>query len=635
MSDYSNILQQYKQAKRIWKYNKESKLLLRKKKDIVAADTETTGLLFHRPSVLHDDHDRIVDNPFPFGLTLVFLHRGQLVLVWGRYGTDLYKACIDVFASDCMKVWHNSKYDLRVCKTNGIEVNGVQLCTLTMSRIYWDRRRSHSLQALSEFTCPGLSDWEVGLKKELTKLKRQWSKKKDEWNPAWVGDPKEYVNYSFLPDEMIGSYSQTDGFMVWQLFQKLSPFMADEYADIFDREMAVTHVVTKIEEAGMGFDVKRGREELEALLPKIKLKRRILDELTPPDFTLGPKKILEALKFLGVKSKQLKAKGKETTTVDVLNQAVRDGVPKRAERFIKVLLDFRAYSKIANTYLKPLTEQAERTGGTVYTTINPTDSRTGRPASRDPNLLNIPNQDVKQRGRENHVRNCFIPRNGKMYKDMKIILPVYDELQIEWNGAIYYFDISQQEFAMFFSYADADDLVKAYLNGADLHQHMADLLGRPDKRKIVKNQNFGVIYGLGIRVMAASQNISIEQAKEEMKIYNNEFPFIREFQKRLEEKLRFYGYVEDYFGRRYHVPMGQAYKAVNAIVQGGCAQAFKQGLLQVDELLGKRYKSERGFCKSIMKAMSEVKETMDVGLKFRVDVKKTVTSWAEKEEIKI
>ena len=634
MSEYQNILEQHQKAIRIWEYNKDSKLLLRRKKEIVCCDTETTGLLFHTPSILHDDHDRIVDSPFPFGLTLAFPHKDRLILVWGRYGSDLYKACQDVFASECMKVWHNSKYDLRICKTNGIEVNGTQLCTLTMSRIYWDRRRSHSLQSLSEFTCPGISDWEVGLKKELTKLRRQWSKRKDEWNPAWTGDPKEYVNYSFLPDKMIGEYSQTDVFMVWQLFQKLSPYMVDEYSDIFDREMAVTHVVTKIEENGMGFDVERGRDELKKLLPKIKLKRRILDELSPPDFTLGSKKILEALKFLGVKRKQLLVKGKETTGVDTLNQAVRDGVPKRAERFIKVLLDFRAYNKIANTYLKPLTEQAERTGGVVYTTINPTDSRTGRPASRDPNLLNVPNSDVKQRGRENHVRDCFVPRDGK---------------------AVYYFDVSQQEMAMFLSYAGATDMLEAYLSGEDLHQHMADLLGRPDKRKIIKNQNFGVIYGLGIRAMAASQNLTIEQAKEEMKIYNKEFPFIRELQLRLEEELRFYGYIQDVFGKRYHVPVGQSYKGVNALVQGSSAQAFKQGLLQTDELYKKKYsdaqiilpvydecvveraiqKDEKQFCKDTMKAMSEIKETMDVGLKFRIDVARTTTSWAEKKKLKI
>ena len=912
MSEYSDILLQHQKAERIWKYDRHSRLLLRKKKEIIGADTETTGLLFHTPSILHDDNDRIVDNPFPFGLTLCFPHKDRLILVWGRYGTDLYKACQDVFASDCMKVWHNSKYDLRVCKTNDIEVNGTQLCTLTMSRIYYDRRKSHSLQALSEFVCPGISDWEDDLKKELTKLRRQWSKKKEEWNHAWKGDNKEYVNYSFLPNKMIGGYSMTDAFMVWQLFQKLSPYMcSEEYADIFDREMAVTHVVTKIEEAGMGFDAGRGRSELKNLLPKIKIKRRILDELSLPGFTLGPKKILEALKFLGVKSKQLKEKGKETTSVDVLNQAVRDGVPKRAERFIKVLLDYRAYSKIANTYLKPLTEQAERTGGTVYTTINPTDSRTGRPAcldestkirticgikqikdieigdvvttsigthekvlhkwhngirpvfeitldsnhiimctdshrflqyddkwitveeilnecikklditnskskhcnrtiqtiklpynrrnskialyyiskcalyfeqlltkkrvqsiemgtplarkerhkqpklrkmwratsqlqrylqrwswifnnssrrkktfssscdydretwfetnskrmggssyrwkseeqrykqscslynqrtsnytllategqsfsaikkiefigsrsvydlmidndpsylldcgvfshnSRSPNLLNVPNQDVKQRGRENHVRDCFVPRDGK---------------------AVYYFDVSQQEMAMFLSYAGADDMLQAYLDGADLHQHMADLLGRPGKRKIIKNQNFGVIYGLGIGAMAAKNNTTIKQAEEEMKIYNGEFPFIGELQQKLKDELDFYGHVQDYFGRKYHVPHGQAYKAVNAIVQGGCAQAYKAGLLQVDELLESKYKDakiilpvydeiqqertiqddEQEYCESIAKALGEIPLLMKLGLKFRVDIERTITNWAEKQPL--
>jgi len=634
MSKYSDILLQYKQTKRIWKYDKESRLLLRRKKDVIAWDTETTGLLFHRPSILFDDNHRVVQNPFPFGISLCFPHKNNLVLVWGRWGTDLYKACLELLAKNSMKVAHNSKYDLRVCKTNGIEVNGTQLCTLTMSRIYWDRRKSHSLQALSEFICPGISDWEVDLKKELTKLRRQWSKRKDEWNPAWTDDPKEYVNYSFLPNEMIGNYSQTDVFVGWQLFQKLSPYMADEYGDIFDREMAVTHVVTKIEEAGMGFDAKRGRAELKVLLPKIKLKRRILDELSPPDFTLGPKKILEALKFLGVKSKQLKAKGKETTSVDVLNQAVRDGVPKRAKRFIKVLLDFRAYSKIANTYLKPLTEQAERTGGTVYCNINPTNTRTGRPSCSEPNLLNVPVPNVKQRGKENNVRYCFVPRNNK---------------------AFYFFDVSQQEMAMFLSYAEQVNMLQAYLDGADLHQHMADLLGRPDKRKIVKNQNFGVIYGLGIRAMAASQNLTIEQAKEEMKIYNKEFPFIRELQKRLEEELRFYGYVQDYFGRRYHIPHGQAYKSLNAIVQGGAAQAFKAGLLQVDEIYEKEYpdvkivlpvydeiilerkiqKDEKQFCLDTIQAMGEIPQLMKLGLKFRIDVSRSTTDWAHKEELKL
>jgi len=119
--------------------------------------------------------------------------------------------------------------------------------------------------------------------------------------------------------------------------------------------------------------------------------------------------------------------------------------------------------------------------------------------------------------------------------------------------------------------------------------------------------------------------------------------------------LRFYGYVQDYFGRRYHIPFGQAYKAVNAIVQGGCAQAFKQGLLQVDELYERKYKDakiilpvydelmvereikmdEKMFCRETMRCMSNVTELMDVGLKFRVDIARTTINWAEKESLKI
>jgi DNA polymerase I-like protein with 3'-5' exonuclease and polymerase domains len=634
INTYREIYEQYENAIRITGLNPKTKRILREPKDLVCFDTETTGLLFYTPSVLHDDNDRIVSHPFPFGISLCFQHEGKLTLVWGRYKSKLYDECKKILALGCMKVAHNLKYDLRICKNSGIEVNGDKVCTLTMSRIFWDRRKSHSLQALCEFICPKLSDWEEPLKKEFTKTKRYWNKRKEEWNPGWNYENIEYVNYSFIPDEIIGKYSLIDVFTAWQLFQKLSPYMAGEYANIFDREMAITHVVTKIEEAGMGFDVKRGRAELKALLPKIKVKRRILDELSPPGFTLGPKKIVEALKFLGVRSGQLKIAGKETTGVDTLNRIIREGVPERAERFIKVLLDFRAYSKIVNTYLKPLTGQAERTGGTIYCSINPTNTRTGRPSCSGPNLLNIPNQDTKQRGRLNHVRDCFVPRN---------------------NRALYFFDVSQQEMAMFLSYAGADDMLQAYLDGADLHQHMADLLGRPDKRKIIKNQNFGVIYGLGIKAMAASQNLTIGQAKEEMKIYNREFPFVRELQLRLEDELKMYGYVQDYFGRKYHVPTGQSYKAVNCIVQGGSAQAFKQGLLQVDEIYEKKYpgvkivlpvydeiilerkiqKDERQFCIDTIKCMSEIKELMEIGLRFRIDVARTTKSWAEKENLEI
>jgi DNA polymerase-1 len=315
---------------------------------------------------------------------------------------------------------------------------------------------------------------------------------------------------------------------------------------------------------------------------------------------------------------------------------MREGVPKKAERFIRALLSYRARAKITNTYLKPLTLQAERTGGIVYTNINPTDTRTGRPASREPNLLNVPKPVVKKKEEGNPVRACFVPRE---------------------DCVIYYFDVSQQEMAVFGLLAGDERILAAYKRGDDIHQYMADQIGWGDKRDLVKNINFGILYGMGIKTMAKSWRMRLPEAKKNMGIYLDEFPSVREFQKECESNLRQFGYVEDFFGRRYHVPWQQAYKAVNALVQGGCAQAFKIGLLNTSRRLSElreqpkillpvydeiqietarwNTKAERQFCETVVCQMTNVPQLLDRGLKLRVDVEKTETSWAQKQEVKL
>jgi DNA polymerase-1 len=636
----NNILRQYQNAIKITEWNKQARQVLKKPQGVIACDTETTGLLFHTPSYLKDE-ERWVDNPFPFGLTLAFRRQGSMVLVWGRVGTQLYAECKKVLALPNLKVWHNMKYDRRVLKTNRIELAGPQHCTMTMSRIYWDRRQAHGLQELSEFICPEISGWEEELKEEKKRLQSHWTrtvKKEDIWLPDGV-ERNEYFNFSFLPDELMGKYSMVDGYMVYVLYERLYPQMQMYYEELYNRERQVVDVVIKIEEAGMGFDVERGRREVEEHERKIEKQHEILVKLGGQDFAetveYSPK-ILRALRQLGVRDEQLKDKGKVTTGADVLRRCLSEGVPKFADRFIRALLSYRAYTKISGTYLKPLTAQAERTGGVVFTSINPTDSRTGRPASRDPNLLNIPKPVVKKQEEGNPVRECFVPRDG---------------------CAIYYFDVSQQEMAVFGLYADDQDILQAYERGEDIHQHMADQIGWSDKRDLVKNINFGVLYGMGITAMATMWGMRLAEAKKNMRIYMEAFPSVRRLQKECEMELKQRGYVEDFFGRRYHVQYGEAYKAVNALVQGGCAQAFKIGLLNVDSFLSSvdpqskiilpvydeiqiesitwRPKPERGFCRAITEQMTDIPQLLDRGLRLRVDVEKTVTNWAEKEKVEI
>uniref|UniRef100_A0A6M3J2K5 DNA-directed DNA polymerase n=1 Tax=viral metagenome TaxID=1070528 RepID=A0A6M3J2K5_9ZZZZ len=633
------ILQQFESAITITEWDKEAERLLKKPRGIICCDTETTGLLFHTPSYFKDE-ERWCQNPFPFGLSLCFEHEDRLVLVWGRYGSKLYDECKRILSLPNIKIWHNMKYDLRVCKTNGIEVRGPQHDTLTMSRIVWDRRKDHRLQALSEFICPEISAWEEELNEIKKREKSKWTrtvKKENIWLPEGM-EAKDFWNYSFLPHEVIGTYSMCDVFVDFIIYQKIAHEISSEFRDLYVRERKIVEVVTKIEETGLRWDIERAKEEIAVLEPKMDKALETFTKLgkeSQEDFTTHPPKVIKALKYLGVKENQLKDGGRITTEEDILHRCLKEGVPKKAEQFIKALMDYRAYAKILNTYMKPLTLQAERNDGIVYTTINPTDTRTGRPASRDPNLLNIPKPTVKKKEESNPVRACFIPREG---------------------CAIYYFDVSQQEMAVFALMADDYSILDAYKEGKDIHQYMADQIGWGDKRDIVKNINFGVLYGTGIKHMAKTWRMTLTEAKETMRIYMQTFGSVKTFQEKCKWELQRNGYVEDFFGRRYHVPVNQAYKAVNSLVQGGCAQAFKMGLLQVDKYVEKHNvgklllpiydecqletpklskADESQLCRNVIKCMSDIPQLVNRGLKLRIDVEKTETSWACKEKIEI
>jgi len=676
----NNILQQYESAIKVTEWDEQAKELLACPRGVIGADTETTGLLFHTPSYLKDD-DRWVENPFPFGISLAFKCGEQLVLVWGRYKTELYDECKRILRLPNIKVAHNLKFDVRVCKTNNIEINGPKNCSLTMSRIYWDRREAHGLQELSEFLCPEISGWEVELKEEIKRLKGYWTRKvkKDGIELPEGMEAKEYFNYSFIDDGLIGKYAMIDAYMGFVLYKKLMPIMVDGYWDLYRRERKVIDVVIKIEEAGLAWDIEKGKKEIEKLMPKMEEAEEIIsnayegfyshvrDEAIKdynlikeyyvlkdyPDqgeikrlqkemklkWAFGPDKILDMLLKLGVKKKQLKSKGKVTTSEDVLRRCLVTGVTEKAREFIENLMEYRAYAKITNTYLKPLTSMAERNGGVIYTNINPTNTRTGRPASCDPNLLNIPKPKVSSDKESNPVRECVTPREGKV---------------------IYYFDIVQQELADLFLVAGANELLEAYHNGMDMHQYMADILGKPDERSHIKNCNFAKVYGEGLRAMALHHGITYEEAKETMRIYDEAFPFVRDLQRKCEGELRQFGFVEDFFGRRYHVPVNQAYKAINCLVQGGCAQAFKIGLLNTSEAIWEGHEAahehkillpvydeiqieipkeddytERVFCEIVVDRMTDIPQLLDRGLRLRVDVKKSVSNWAEKVEVNL
>jgi len=188
----------------------------------LAFDTETTGLTFGVPSYLRAGKtDVCVPNPQVFGLSMCLALEDELLLLWGRIQTELFDAMVDTLAKPGLKCAHNLRYDLKVCAESGIEVAPETHDTLTMARIFWDRRRSFKLQRLSEFMCVDMSDWEEGQKAEWTRVQTRYTRR---------GYPKGYCNYSHIPDRIMGKYSMADSFMCWILNVRLWPEVRSESA---------------------------------------------------------------------------------------------------------------------------------------------------------------------------------------------------------------------------------------------------------------------------------------------------------------------------------------------------------------------------------------------------------------------
>ncbi len=188
----------------------------------ISFDTETTSVTFNTKSYLYqgicgrtDPVYKEINYPFAFGISMAIMSEGKIYLLWARHTQKaLYKAACSILRKKCHKTAHNARYDIRVLKGHDVVVAPEVDCTYTQSRIYYDRRLKHSLKSLAEIICPELSGWNEPIKAELRKLRSNYTRKKF---------PKDYVNYSFIKDELMSEYSMLDSFwglVLWIYFEK-------------------------------------------------------------------------------------------------------------------------------------------------------------------------------------------------------------------------------------------------------------------------------------------------------------------------------------------------------------------------------------------------------------------------------
>ena len=604
----------------------------------MAFDTETTGLSFGVPTILQIGKTDIrVPNIKSFGISMTIPTKTKLILLWGRIGTVLYDDMIKLLNMNGQKVAHNARYDMRVCDINNIKIKPNIHCSLTASRIYWDRRQKFGLQPLSEMIVPELSDWENEVKKAWRNLKAQYTRK---------GYSKTYTNYSFIPDDLMSVYSMTDTFMTFIVHQITHPHMIKTFDEVYTREIKVMHLALKMEHLGMQYD-RRESSKQERLLTKQASKfEQKLYKLAKGEFNIkSPAQLLKILLKLGVEKYQLTKDGKLSTDKTLLEPILDNkSSNKKALKFIETLLNIKAIYKILYSYLIPLRERSSYNNGRLYCNINAADTVTGRMAVTSPGLQTIPRVTSKRK-RKSPIRSCFICRTGYIH---------------------YHFDYAQIEMIFYAALIGEHRIVDAYNRGEDIYtviaefacskedlDYIRDTLGEP--RQQLKHLSLAVLYGAGVPGTAKILQMNNKQAEKLLNGYLEACPLVTDYREKCKRELYSKGYVEDLFGRRYHIEPGQAYKAPNAVVQGGCAQVLKEAIIQVDEYLnssGEQARilipvhdeiilerpasdehTEQKFIKKIKRAMSDITQLTSRGMFLRVDVKKTKTNWASKQKM--
>ena len=257
--------------------------------------------------------------------------------------------------------------------------------------------------------------------------------------------------------------------------------------------------------------------------------------------------------------------------------AAREDLAADARKFINVMLEWRQLSKLMSTYTDALPQHINAATGRIHTSYALAATTTGRLASTDPNLQNIPIRTKE--GRE--IRTAFIAERGH-----KLLSADYSQIELRVLAHI----------------ADIPQLMRAFGEGLDIHAMTAsEMFGVPvqgmpaDVRRRAKAINFGIIYGISAFGLAAQLGISKQEAGEYIATYFKRFPGIRDYMESMKALAHERGFVETIFGRRVHYPEINTRNpstrgfleraAINAPIQGSAADIIRRAMVRMPAAL--------------------------------------------------
>ena len=513
--------------------------------ELACVDTETTGLDPHNARLvgiaLSVEHDRACYIP------LAHSYAGAPAQLPFEDVLARLRAWLEDPARP--KVAQNAKYDTHIFANHGVRLRGVAHDTCVQSYVL-ESHKPHDMDSLAHR--------HLGLKTITFE--------------EVAGKGAAQIGFDQVGIERATQYSAEDADVTLQLHAALHPqILAHESLRfVYERiEMPVMDVLYEMERAGVLIDT--------SLLARHshELGRRLLDieqqakEVAGQPFNLNSPKQIQEILFDRHKLPVIKKtpSGQPSTDEDVLEQLALD------YPLARLILDYRAMSKLKSTYTDKLPRMVNARTGRVHTTFNQTTAVTGRLSSNDPNLQNIPIRNAEGR----RIREAFVAAPGCQLVSA---------------------DYSQVELRIMAHLSRDETLLEAFRSGEDVHRRTAtEIFGlepgavTSEQRRYAKTINFGLIYGMSAFGLASQLGIERSAAQQYMERYFARYPGVKQYMDATRQSARERGYVETVFGRRLYMPdinasnnqrrMGAERAAINAPMQGTAADLIKLAMLAV------------------------------------------------------
>ena len=451
------------------------------------------------------------------------------------------------------KIGQNIKYEMVVLNKYGVELKGIYFDSMLAAHLLDSSRQSFKLDKL----CQSILGHTMISYDDVTK----------------TGKTRVLFNEVDLKTAM--NYSCEDADVAMKLYHYFSRELAEKDLEYVYREkvIKIIPVLAKMEEAGVLID----KELLGSLSKEFEIELESITKsiytLAEEEFNLNSTLQLRKILFdkLGLEIKKRTKKGEPSTDHEVLEDL------SKYHEVPVLLLKYRGLSKLKSTYIDALPKIIYPKTGRIHTSYNPVGTSTGRVSSSDPNLQNIPIKTTEGK----RIRKAFIPSPGCTFISA---------------------DYSQIELRLLAHFSGDRELIDAFANDRDIHSKTASDIFRvsesdvtPDMRRLAKNINFGIIYGISPFGLSKQLRTSVGESKKYIDEYFNTYPDVKSYLENSIKESKDRGYAITILGRRRPIPelnasnrmlrgMGER-AAINSPIQGSAADIINMAMISIGEKL--------------------------------------------------